>query len=516
MKKIIHFPVLLFITLIISSLLYKNGISLINSVLILSCVIISFILISVFLMRTIDLIISGLFVLMICIAYLYFVYHQIPKKYDSSLEIIKKSKSFIGKAVDYPVLKGGKLSVKLKILAVRFENTTDYRKVETFYVRIKTDNLDIKRADVLLINAVIRIPQVKIYDFKYRDYLFNNKIYGVCYPSSEKIVKLQSSYFKSFSDSLMKKSIWKIREGVIIKVKNAFSKSVGEFLFSIFFGMRSMLDEETYASFRRTGMVHLLAISGLHIGFIGSLFFNFCKKFFSFSKAYVISIIILSFYMMIIIGSASSFRAYLMFCLRALFFIVGIHTTGLTFLSLAGIIILFLNPFALFDFGFQFSFIATGGIFYASPFFEGLLKMFKVPEKILGGMSVTFAAFVSVFFIQWSYFGVVPLFSLVSSVIMVPIFTYLFSFLFFIQIFISLSDFSIVNNFIVLPAEWGVKIFLWIISILDKIPAIKMPKLTANYAFGFLIGYFVFTSYFFEIKEFLITKFKRLKYKDYL
>ena len=50
----------------------------------------------------------------------------------------------------------------------------------------------------------------------------------------------------------------------------AFSEEASSFIMSILFGDRSQLSEEIASYYRRAGMVHLLAISGFHISFIGS------------------------------------------------------------------------------------------------------------------------------------------------------------------------------------------------------------------------------------------------------
>ncbi|GAJ08876.1 unnamed protein product, partial [marine sediment metagenome] len=92
-------------------------------------------------------------------------------------------------------------------------------------------------------------------------------------------------------------------------------------------------------------------------------------------------------------------------------------------LALAALIILLLNPFTLFDVGFQLSFMATLGILYLTPHFLGYFR-FSKPRKfityILTSLGVSAGALVGVYPIVAFYFNKISLIALISNILVVP------------------------------------------------------------------------------------------------
>jgi competence protein ComEC len=133
--------------------------------------------------------------------------------------------------------------------------------------------------------------------------------------------------------------------------------------------------------FARTGVAHLLAISGLHIGMIG-LMLEFFLRLLRFSKRQrrIPCIVILGLYTWIIGAPPSAVRAFLMltYLWSACFF--SRKATSLSAISFAGILSLLTYPHQLWDWGFQFSYVAVLCIILiGNPLASCLSRRFRHP-----------------------------------------------------------------------------------------------------------------------------------------
>lgn len=409
------------------------------------------------------------------------------RHYERALKEIIDSRAVIGLVSSYPVMKKGKLSFNMQVAGIKRAEITDYAAVRSFTVLVRLDCTGanvVRKGDWLKIDCPIRVPQERVYDFAYRRYLQHNNIYGLLYIKEEKLSVINEKLEIGPLRTLCRWSVWKMRTVILKRLKAGFSEQVYPFIAAIFFGIRAGLDSDTYSSFRESGMVHLLAISGLHIGFMGLLVFRAVNFFISSSKSYIISLLFLFLYIMLILPSPSSQRAFLMFMSGALFFVAGCNTGGLARLSIAGLVLLFVNPYSLFSLGFQFSFLATAGILLYGKRIEERLPA-RIPSLLKANLAVTVSAFTSIALIQWSHFGRLPLFSLISSLLVVPLFALLFSVLFFLLPAFIITGWPIFS--------WAVEFlslcFLNLIALLAGVPPLELPQIPpySGYLLFFLL-----------------------------
>ena len=134
-------------------------------------------------------------------------------------------------------------------------------------------------------------------------------------------------------------------------------------------------------NFKKAGIYHLFAISGLHIGILFTIFLlilrflRVCK-----STASVISGILLLGYGYVVGYTPSILRAVVMAWAFILAYVSGRRSYPINTLALAGLITLFINPFYLFNIGFQLSYLATFGILLFYPLYKNLpLRWLTVP-----------------------------------------------------------------------------------------------------------------------------------------
>ncbi len=436
----------------------------------------------------------------------YFRTTSIERFYKKNITGFKNINNILGYIDSYQKLKNNKAEYKLKVFGIKFLDKTDYSKVKLFNITIKLkhyENIILKRGDIIAINKKISIPQIKIFNFYYREYLFYHKIYGIIQLEPDNIRIINNKIKISKASSFLKNTIWKFRDKLILKLKENLTYESFSFILSIYFGERDKMDEDLYNAFCNSGMVHLLAISGLHIGFIGMIFFVFFKLFLSKSKALIVSVILLFFYMLIIVPSASSVRAFLMYAIFVFYFVAGIRVSVVSILSLSAVVLMFYNPFIIFDLGFQYSYLATFGIIFLSGSINEKLPK-TLPKKIKSSITVTFSAFFSIFTLQWAIFKKVPFFSLISSIFVVPLFALFFSGTFFLIIIFLSTDLLFIAKIIDLLTI----IFLNIVKFLDLINSVNLPEIPRFVAYLTLPLMIV---YFYLIEPFLKKKIIKLK-----
>jgi len=152
---------------------------------------------------------------------------------------------------------------------------------------------------------------------------------------------------------------------------------------ALILGDRSFLDSETTQAFGNSGAMHVLAVSGLHIGIILQLILYILKgfsKIITRKKSLLIALIIIWIYTIISGLSASVLRATFMFSVLAISQIYEKNYNPINGLFFTGFVLLLINPLFLFDIGFQLSFLAMIGIFW---FYKPISKIWFVKNKWL-------------------------------------------------------------------------------------------------------------------------------------
>ena len=150
---------------------------------------------------------------------------------------------------------------------------------------------------------------------------------------------------------------------------------------AILLGNKQLLNNKTERDFRRAGVSHILALSGMHMtvimGVFSILLWMLTGKA---KKVGVISAVVALFYLALTGFSLSATRAVLMLLIVYLGMIITAMPDPLTSLSVAGVVIIVIFPGSILDPGFWMSFAATFGILvFMSPFHEFMInKLYRV------------------------------------------------------------------------------------------------------------------------------------------
>ncbi len=143
-------------------------------------------------------------------------------------------------------------------------------------------------------------------------------------------------------------------------------------------GERVLLDDEIRRDYQIGGIMHILAISGLHISMLGmGLFMLLQYLYFPMPAAAVLASFFMAVYCMLVGNPSSSVRAIVMFAVSMGAWITKRSYDWISALSLAGILILLTNPGFLFLAGFQLSFAAVIGTSAADVILHDIEKRWK-------------------------------------------------------------------------------------------------------------------------------------------
>lgn len=186
------------------------------------------------------------------------------------------------------------------------------------------------------------------------------------------------------------------------------SDSVGV-LYALVTGDRNALDQDVYDVFKSTGIAHLLAVSGLHVSVVASVVVFVVKRWRVHPVAELTFVLVpLLFYACVCGFSPSITRAVVMLvCSYLARFLLG-KSDLLTSLSIAGIVLLFVQPLYLFDVGFQLSFLSVYGIatlYFALSRLLGKVKFPKCVKWLVNSVAMSVSCFVSTLFCVLTFGG---------------------------------------------------------------------------------------------------------------
>ena len=202
---------------------------------------------------------------------------------------------------------------------------------------------------------------------------------------------------------------------------------------ALLLGDRSQISPDTRDQFAHTGLMHLLAVSGLHVLLVGMVLYNLLRPLLlrlripwsvmEIGRA-VLTMVVLVFYMVLTGARPSVVRAVVM----AGVLIGGVLTQrsyhSLNALGVAGLILLVARPSMLFDVGFQLSFAAVGAIVTLNPRFLSILPehWLRRPsiERVALIVTVSLAATLGTMPVLLYHFGYSPWGGLVLNIIAIP------------------------------------------------------------------------------------------------
>lgn len=194
---------------------------------------------------------------------------------------------------------------------------------------------------------------------------------------------------------------------------------------ALLLGQKKNLEKEVSEAYVTAGAMHILAVSGLHVGIIYGFFFLFVKPFrlpVTKRVIYLSAIILLIWCYALLTGmSPSVMRAATMFSLMALAQMKSRSPSIFNAIALSAMILLVYDPFLIYAVGFQLSYIALLGIIIIQPLLVRLwIPKNKILEYTWQITTVGLAAQLATFPISAYYFHVFPSYFIISNLVAIP------------------------------------------------------------------------------------------------
>ena len=252
-----------------------------------------------------------------------------------------------GKVISYKI-DGDKLSITLEAKEKVIANYYFKNEQEKEYYQ---NNLKINT--IVLLNGTFKVPLENSIPntFNYKKYLYNNKIYM--------LFDIESIEFLKEGKSI---------KNLFIKRLNKFERK--DYLYAFILGDKSNLD---MTDFQSNGVSHLFAISGMHVSFLVS----FLEKRLKIKKKTIINLLLWA-YAFLVSFSVGVLRVVIFKTLKELLNKLKIQIENFKILLLTAIIMLLINPFYIYNYGFLYSFIITLSIMFfkiKGNYFYSLVKI---------------------------------------------------------------------------------------------------------------------------------------------
>ncbi|MCK5028232.1 MAG: ComEC family competence protein [Bacteroidales bacterium] len=337
----------------------------------------------------------------------------------------KNEQTFIATIIEQP--KETEKSVKTILKLNSLKDSVIWKKNNTrviCYFQKDSNTLQLNFGDQILVKAFV--SEIKNsgnpFEFDYKKYLKYKEIYYQTYVKSSNYSVLAHE-----KCNILWQYSHKARQSLLnIYKKHNISDDEFAVLSALTLGFKNDLTPELKESFSASGAMHILAVSGLHVGII---FIVLCKMLFFLQKnkygriiQSAIIIVALFTYAFITGFSDSVFRAATMFAFVSLGQMFKRQINIYNTISASAFILLIINPYSIMNVGFQLSYAAVISIVFFQPKIYSLLNFkYKIPDYIWQLISVAIAAQIGTFPITIHYFNQFPLYFILSNIIIIPI-----------------------------------------------------------------------------------------------
>ncbi|NQV04759.1 MAG: ComEC/Rec2 family competence protein [Candidatus Omnitrophica bacterium] len=286
-------------------------------------------------------------------------------------------------------------------------------------IRIQTEK-DYRYGDRLLVRGTIKKPKKGV-SFNYREYLQRQNIFAVINTKEDNVRVLSYNYRVN---PVLRYS-YLIRERLKNQIIKNMPLETGSFLRAILLGDRSELSQGLKANFKNSGTMHILAISGLHVGLIALSILYLLKSLrIKRELTYIVTILFLIIFVLLTLSRPSVTRAVVMACIFLVGMLLGRRVDAYNSLGVAALFILVRNPKDLFNVGFQLSFFAVFSILYLVPKFMKIIRgdvNFYLRKFLYMPLAVSVAAWLGTFPLILYYFRIVTPVAIIANLFIIPL-----------------------------------------------------------------------------------------------
>lgn len=336
-------------------------------------------------------------------------------------------------------------------------------------------------------------------NFHYEKYLATKNVYSICQSPSINILEGNSG-------NALFHFLYTFKNIVAEKISLLWHEPYASFVAGLLYGYRGGLGTLS-EDFNRTGVTHIVAVSGFNITLIATLMSSFliylCIK-----RQYAFWIVGVSIFFFVIFtgASASVVRAGIMGMLALTARQVGRNSSLKNVLIFTAALMAFQNPFILlWDLGFQLSFLSTCGLIYLSPLLETYLQ--KIPQflNFRESLTSTVSAIIFTLPLLLFQFGRLSLLAPLVNILVLPLIPWLMAFA-FASVMISFISFPSAKVFGFIT-YLGLKYIVLVVQFFSHLPFAVM-----DFSLSFWGMIFLYAVLFFFLRKTLLKFEKNVVY----
>ena len=366
----------------------------------------------------------SLFMLFLSLGYAITWYNTPKNDPLHSMHLRGEIEAYTGVVAEQPMRKDNSQRILLKIMEVK-SDAKWLQKTGKVLLYIKNDSSKFTLSygeKVVVLGTPQFISSPKNPDeFNYKQYIGFQGIYFNHFISTAEVARIKGDFGVPLIAYANRARNW--CEQVITRfIPTARERAIA---LALIVGIKDHLDDDISRAYASAGAMHVLAVSGLHVGviywIISFVFKRYKKKKYGKWIFMVVALVALWGYAFVTGLSASVLRAVTMFSFVTIGVVSSRQSSIYNTLAVSAFVLLCYNPFFVMGVGFQLSFIAVFGIVYMQPLiYRWIFFQNKLLDKIWVITSVSIAAQIATAPLVVLYFHQLPTYFFVSNLFVIP------------------------------------------------------------------------------------------------
>lgn len=378
---------------------------------------------------------------------------------------ITKNKKYLNKVIECKAIiesssftNAGNVKLQLKTVFVYTNNKFHNEEIK-FLAYVKNKKINVNQNDTIYLKSELKSFQIynNPWEFDFGKFNERKSIIGYIFLNDGNYLLKKGGFYYLDNNS--------IRGKLNFLLSTVLSGQELEVCKAFLWGEREGVSDEVIDAFSNTGTIHILAVSGLHVGILFAIVILICKFFSRWinkKQATIISILIAWFYAYITGFSPSILRSVIVFSLIFYNDLTEKRRNELMLMALSAITLLIYDTNYLFDLGFQLTYSALIGIYVFYPYFKNIYKIKnKVVDYFYSPMMLGFSAQLTTLPIILFNFHQFPNYFTITNLLLVPfsfliislgLAFYVFSFSSFLKIIFGKALFFVVHFMISIVA----------------------------------------------------------------
>jgi competence protein ComEC len=328
-----------------------------------------------------------------------------------NIELKKEGRIILYLSADTIVTKEQKYNGSYRILCSVYDSD---RKTSKLY-----DQLEIGNRIQIVGNIIKPRNERNPGEFDYEAYLNGKGIVAIA-----NIYKTDDVKFISKEVSVYKNTIHQIRKKIDEQITTLHNKTTSGLLRGLLLADRGSIDYAIKNEFVNSGVVHVLSVSGLHVGYIVLIFLVVFNRFNIFTR-YTLTLLGLLFYLIITGADAPVFRSTVMAVALLAAPAMGREYNSLNALSLSAFVILLISPSELFNPSFQLSFSAILSLILIYPPLKRTVDNLQIKTKWLNWFLIfcvtSLSAQIGTLPFTLTYFNRLSVSALLANLVVIPV-----------------------------------------------------------------------------------------------